>query len=87
MRFLMISDLHIKETDRPEKLNWVAQFCKYIKEQASDQLMIVFVLGDIINGGKKEAFDAADTVFSYIKEHTFPVDLQFIFFTWKSRLL
>ena len=79
MRFLMISDLHIKETDRPEKLNWVAQFCKYIKEQASDQLMIVFVLGDIINGGKKEAFDAADTVFSYIKEHTFPVDLQFIF--------
>lgn len=79
MRFLFISDLHIKQNTRPEDTNWVAHFCRYIAENAGMDPVIVFVLGDVIDQGIPAAFNAADEFFSYIKAQVSPIDIQFIF--------
>ena len=79
MRFLFISDLHIKQNTLPENTAWVAHFSRYITENSGLDPVIVFVLGDVIDQGVPAAFDAADAFFSYIKEQVSPVDIQFIF--------
>ena len=79
MKFLMISDLHIRKDSRIENMKWVSNLCKYMLEYAGVDPVFVFVLGDIIDRGEKEAFDAADEVFRLIKERTLPVEIHFIF--------
>ena len=79
MEFLMISDLHIKKDSRIEDLKWVSHFCKYISVHVGTEPVVIFVLGDIIDQGKKEAFETADIVFQQIKKLVSPAVLHFIF--------
>ena len=79
MEFLMISDLHIKKDSRIEDLKWVSHFCKYISAHVGTEPVVIFVLGDIIDQGKKEAFETADIVFQQIKKLVSPAVLHFIF--------
>ena len=66
MKYYFISDLHIKSTTTPNSEKWISTFCQYLAESIGVEPAYIFVLGDIIDRGEKEAFIAADAIFDYI---------------------
>lgn len=66
MRMILLTDLHIRADSTVESLPWVNHFCEYMNRSPIMDTL-VFVLGDIIDGGNPLAFDAAETIFGYIQ--------------------
>lgn len=78
MRVIFLSDLHITSTSSPETSPWVQHFCDFICSTSAEPTYI-FVLGDIINGGDKLAFQTASKIFDYIKQRLQYIDHHFFF--------
>jgi predicted phosphodiesterase len=76
IKIIMISDLHLKRGDTVASLK-IDKFCEYIKKRVKGRLLI-FVLGDIINRGKRENYMVADEIFTYIKSRLSSATLLFI---------
>ena len=78
MRVIFLSDLHITSASSPETSPWVQHFCDFICSTYSGPTYI-FVLGDIINGGVKLAFQTASKIFDFIKQRLQYIDHHFFF--------
>ena len=78
MRVIFLSDLHITSASSPDTPPWVQHFCDFVCSTYSGPTYI-FVLGDIINGGDKLAFQNASQIFDYIKQRLQYIDHHFFF--------
>lgn len=78
MKVIFLSDLHITSDSSPDTSPWVQHFCDYVCCTSADPTYI-FVLGDIINGGDKLAFQTASIFFDFIKRKLQHIDHHFFF--------
>ncbi len=79
MKILMISDLHIKNSDKEEIFKRIDKICEILnREMAIGEKLIILMCGDVIDRGNREYYSTANEVFLYMIDKVSNIDIEFI---------
>ena len=78
MRFFMLSDFHLGDEYLPETEERIKRLCRKVRSEINVEEMLLFILmGDLVDRGNGNAFDAVNDMLTLIREELSDYEISF----------